>query len=293
MEGWTPRNEALLEAVARITKNPWLATCAANMSPLDFERSLWFQKTRCMWWPQRKLLRAGQQVQNGEWVQKVYDYVIACNSLKRNILQMKVVEDFESRPHKAVSFVVEREKEMQEWSEQKLPKVLPGYSGGRFPARSAEERGREEEEPDDGKKERKIRNEVTQEVGVRKKMPSQLHKEPSGKRLSNIGTARKSNTRKRRKRKTGKRRTRWLYNGMRSKSWRRPWNEQGWKGNSLQLDVMQKVPELVVHERMTKGKEVRGTKGKKKVKGWSVEEKKDKVNSLVEIDRNIKMESLE
>ena len=44
---------------------------------------------------------------------------------------MKVVEDFESRPHRAVSFLVEREKEMQEWTEQKLPKVLPGYSGGR------------------------------------------------------------------------------------------------------------------------------------------------------------------
>ena len=51
----------------------------------------------------------------GEWVEKVYDYVIACNSLKGKISQMKVVEDFESRPHKAVSFVVEREKELQEW----------------------------------------------------------------------------------------------------------------------------------------------------------------------------------
>ena len=33
---------------------------------------------------------------------------------------MEVVEDFDSRPHKAVSFV-----ETQEWNEQKLPKVLP------------------------------------------------------------------------------------------------------------------------------------------------------------------------
>ena len=31
---------------------------------------------------------------------------------------MKVVEDFESRPHEAVSFVVERDKDMQEWNEQ-------------------------------------------------------------------------------------------------------------------------------------------------------------------------------
>ena len=51
------------------------------------------------------------------------------------------------------------------------------------------------------------------------------------------------------------------------------------EGDSSQLEVMQKVPGLVVHERMTKCKEVRGTQGKKKVKGWSTEEMKDQVNS--------------
>ena len=54
-------------------------------------------------------------MQKGEWIEKVYDHVIACNSLKAKISQMEVVEDFESRPHKAESCVVEREKEMQEW----------------------------------------------------------------------------------------------------------------------------------------------------------------------------------
>ena len=56
------------------------------------------------------------------------------------------------------------------------------------------------------------------------------------------------------------------------------------EGNSLQLEVMQKAPELVVHERMSQGEKAKGTKEKKKVKGWSIEEMKDKVNSLVEID---------
>ena len=37
---------------------------------------------------------------------------------------MEVVEDFESRPHKAVSFLVESEKEVQEWNEQKLLKTF-------------------------------------------------------------------------------------------------------------------------------------------------------------------------
>ena len=46
---------------------------------------------------------------------------------------MKVVKDFESRPHKAVSSLVERGKERQEWNEQNLPKVLPGRSGRRLP----------------------------------------------------------------------------------------------------------------------------------------------------------------
>ena len=64
------------------------------------------------------------QIKNakGEWVEKVYDYVIACSSLKGKISDMKVMEDFESRPHSAVTIVVERGKARQEWNEQKLPK---------------------------------------------------------------------------------------------------------------------------------------------------------------------------
>ena len=42
-EGWTPMNEALLEAVmkqAKVTRHPWLVAGDANMSPDDFENSL-------------------------------------------------------------------------------------------------------------------------------------------------------------------------------------------------------------------------------------------------------------
>ena len=48
-EGWTPRNEALLEAVlkrARVTRHPWLVACDADMSPAEFDKSLWFQKNQ-------------------------------------------------------------------------------------------------------------------------------------------------------------------------------------------------------------------------------------------------------
>ena len=77
----------------------------------------------------------------GEWVEKVHDYVTACSSLKGRISDMKI--DFDSRPHTAVTFVVERGKERQEWNEQQLPKAIPGYSGERLPGRSTEEKGRE------------------------------------------------------------------------------------------------------------------------------------------------------
>ena len=48
-EGWSSRNEALLEAVlkrTRTTNYPWLTACHANMSPEDFEKKLWFRKER-------------------------------------------------------------------------------------------------------------------------------------------------------------------------------------------------------------------------------------------------------
>ena len=49
-----------------------------------------------------------------------------------------------------------------------------------------------------------------------------------------------------------------------------------------QLEVMQKVLELVVHERMSPGKGVKGRKEKKKkVPGWSIEEMKEKTNIAV------------
>ena len=41
---------------------------------------------------------------------------------------------------------------------------------------------------------------------------------------------------------------------------------------------------FAISDAMTHGKEVKCTKERKKVKGWSIEEMKDKVNSLVEID---------
>ena len=128
------RNEASVEAVVkqvRTTRRPWLMACYANMSPEDFQKSLRFRKDQMHVIAPEGVSTCRSKNAKGECVEKVYDYVIACNSLKGKISQMNVVEDVESRPHKAVTFVVERGKGRQEWNEQKLPKALSGYSGGR------------------------------------------------------------------------------------------------------------------------------------------------------------------
>ena len=116
--------------------------------------------------------RKSFHVQVKRWIEKVYEYVIACNSLKGKISKMKVVEDFESRPHKAVCFVVERGKDRQEWSKQKLPKVLPGYSGRMLPGSSTKEKGREEGEVNEGSRERRIKDQIVKEVvaGIQEKV---------------------------------------------------------------------------------------------------------------------------
>ena len=43
----------------------------------------------------------------GEFIERTYDYVNASHSLQEKIKNMDVVEDFESRPHRAVTFLVE------------------------------------------------------------------------------------------------------------------------------------------------------------------------------------------
>ena len=124
----------------------WLIACDANMSLEDFETSLWFRTDQVHVIAPEGVSTCRSKNAKGELVEKVYDYAKACSSQKGEISDMKVIEDFESRPHKAVTFVVERGKEKQEWNEQELPKAQLGYSGGRLPGRSTEEKGREEGE---------------------------------------------------------------------------------------------------------------------------------------------------
>ena len=138
--------------------------------------------------------------------------------------------------------------------------------------------------------ERNIWNENAQELvaGINEKAsaldePRRLHKEQLGKVSSKIAIARKSKTKKREKRMIGKRKTRWKCIGMRMRIWRRFGNE-GKKEALCRWKSCKKVTEFVVHEHMSQGEEVECTIEKNKVKGWSIEEMKDKVNSLLEVD---------
>ena len=68
------------------------------------------------------------------------------------------------------------------------------------------------------------------------------------------------------------------------------WDQRSMAGSTKQAEVMPKVPELVVHDRMSQGEEMRGTKAKKKVIGWSAEEMRDKPNSPLKEDTGEMME---
>ena len=97
---------------------------------------------------------------NGELIERTYDFVIASHSLQEKIKNMEVVEDFASRPRKAITFLVERDETFQVWREQIMPKALPGFSGGKLPGRSKVEEGKEEEKGEEKGQEKKMDNEV-------------------------------------------------------------------------------------------------------------------------------------
>ena len=52
---------------------------------------------------------------NGEFTERTYDCSIASHSFQGKIKNTEVVEGFESRPHKAVTFLVGGDQEFQVW----------------------------------------------------------------------------------------------------------------------------------------------------------------------------------
>ena len=56
------------------------------------------------------------------------------------------------------------------------------------------------------------------------------------------------------------------------------------EGSPGQFEVMRRVPELVVHERMSEDKRVKGLEEMKKISGWSTEELKEELSVAHEED---------
>ena len=210
----------------------------------------------------------------GKCIERTYDYVVACYSLRRNISQMKVVEDFESRPHKAVSFVVERDKEIQELKRQKLPKVLPGYSGGRLPGRSTKEAGREEEEKKEDSREGRIRNGIDQKVVAGIKEKANTHEDAKSTALGTAGQRVKQYWDcSQIENEEEEEEEDWQEGDQMGVRWAgdekflETLERRRMEGTSLQAEVMQKARELVVHEWMFQGKKREAQKKRRTLKG--------------------------
>ena len=111
---------------------------------LKIQKSLWFTGKCIDHWSvkSRNLqLSAHWPTRRIDW-DCMFAYVIANRSLQGNIKMMDVVEDFESRPQKALTFVVKRNMETQEVSKLKMPKALWGYSGGKCQVQAKQKVGK-------------------------------------------------------------------------------------------------------------------------------------------------------
>ena len=126
---------------SRTTKHPWLLACDADMSPEDSVKSLWFRKDQMHVIAPEGVSTCRSKNVKGYWVEKVYDYVIACSSPEGKNSDMQVIEDFESRPHNAVIFVKE-ERKGRNGTSKIQPEALPGHSGGRLPEARKRKAGR-------------------------------------------------------------------------------------------------------------------------------------------------------
>ena len=87
-------SEESSEAVLK-PRHPWLIACDANMCPEDFEKSRWFQRKQMHVVAPKGASTCRSKGPKGEWIERTYDCVIACGSLKGKISQMEVVEDIE------------------------------------------------------------------------------------------------------------------------------------------------------------------------------------------------------
>ena len=166
------------------------------------------------------------------WIERTYDCVVANGSLKGKILQMEVVEDFESRPTSSSGPFCGRKMERNKGMERAGAAEGAAWSQRRKVA--TKEKGREEGMVDEDGEERRIRGQIVQEVVAGIKEKESVHdgakdavQRPVGTVSCEDGIARRLKMKK--TRKVGEKGTNWQHSGKKSKIWRRSWNEEGLK----------------------------------------------------------------
>ena len=157
---------------------------------------------------------------------------------------------------------VERDKEVKQWNEQKMPKALLGYSGGMLPGRSTKERGREGEEDS---RERQVREETAQEVvaGIEKKASALENAKPTTQEPVGQNARQDWDCSQIEDRYEGE-----IFDWYEEDQWKGQWEEdekmeefleqKRVDGGAWHVEAMQKVPELVAHRRISQCKRVEG-----------------------------------
>ena len=88
-EGWTQRNEALMEAVVKQATTtpapPWLVACDANMGPENFKKSSRYEdRGMLIEAPGKETSTCRTKGANGELVGRTYDHVIPAKAAREN-----------------------------------------------------------------------------------------------------------------------------------------------------------------------------------------------------------------
>ena len=124
-----------------------------------------------MWWPRRKHVRAGRKVREVSGSKKPMTMLCEWQSQRTNFTD-ECGGRFCVEAAQSSVLWLGREKKIQEWTGQTLLEVLPGYSGGKLPGRSTQEKGREEGAADKDGGERRLRSQIAQEVveGIKEKV---------------------------------------------------------------------------------------------------------------------------
>ena len=195
------------------------------MSPQDLKKSLWFQKDQMHVIAPGRVSTCRSKNAKGEWVEKVYDYVIACNSLKRKDFTDECGGSFRIEASQGGYFCEERRGRngtRRNCRRRFLDTVEPG--------KSTKEKGREEGEEDEGGEERRTRDQVIKEV------------------IASI------------QKKTTEEEESWREREQMAAQWDEQQKleeileQRRMEGSPGQFEVVRRAPELVVHERMSQGK---------------------------------------